>query len=110
MGVDEHERVIDFVEKPQGSAAHARQAGPRAGQMGVYIFNAEFLYEQLIATPRRSAPATTSARTSFPTSSPRYRVFAHASPTPASAATTPRGFPTGATSAPSTPTGKPTWS
>jgi glucose-1-phosphate adenylyltransferase len=60
--------VIDFVEKPQNPPPMPGQPDRALASMGVYIFNAKFLFEQLERDALTKAPAATSARTSFPTS------------------------------------------
>ena len=66
MAVDEQRKIIDFVEKPADPPPHAGQ--PEAvslASMGIYIFNAEYLYDAARATTWPTpTPATTSARTS----------------------------------------------
>ena len=110
MGVDDGLRVTRLRRK----AGRIRQPIPGSpdtalASMGIYVFNAKFLYEQLIRDSRR------------PELQPRFRQGHH----PPSGAALPRlrpplrrqlrrhgrtPCPTGATSAPSMPTGRPTWS
>ncbi len=60
-------RVRSFLEKPANPPPIPGQPGRALASMGIYVFNARFLYEQLSARHRRPAsPATTSARTSSP--------------------------------------------
>ncbi|HSI38685.1 MAG TPA: glucose-1-phosphate adenylyltransferase [Methylotenera sp.] len=46
--VDETERVIEFVEKPANPKHMPGDPTKAFASMGIYIFNAKFLYEQLI--------------------------------------------------------------
>lgn len=46
--VDETERVIEFVEKPANPKPMPGDPTKAFASMGIYIFNAKFLYEQLI--------------------------------------------------------------
>lgn len=48
LGVDDSQRVISFAEKPAQPACIPGKAGHALVSMGVYVFNAGFLYDQLI--------------------------------------------------------------
>ena len=48
MTVDENGRVIEFNEKPEKPASIPGKDGICLASMGNYVFNTEFLYEQLI--------------------------------------------------------------
>jgi glucose-1-phosphate adenylyltransferase len=48
MQVDDEFRVIGFQEKPARPACIPGQPTRALGSMGIYVFNAEFLYEELI--------------------------------------------------------------
>jgi len=48
MQVDEDNRVLSFQEKPEKPAAIPGQPGVALASMGIYVFNTEFLFEQLI--------------------------------------------------------------
>ena len=47
MRIDEDRRVLDFVEKPADPPAMPGRPDRALASMGVYVFGAEFLYEQL---------------------------------------------------------------
>ncbi|NYZ12931.1 glucose-1-phosphate adenylyltransferase [Azospirillum sp. RWY-5-1] len=47
MHIDESRRVIDFVEKPADPPAIPGKPDKALASMGIYVFNAQFLYEQL---------------------------------------------------------------
>ena len=47
MAVDEEMRVTAFHEKPEHPACIPGRPGTALASMGIYVFNAEFLYEQL---------------------------------------------------------------
>lgn len=47
MHVNEESRVIDFVEKPADPPAIPGKPDKALASMGIYVFNAEFLYAQL---------------------------------------------------------------
>ena len=48
MSVNEDSQVVEFNEKPSSPKAIPDKPGAALASMGVYIFNAKFLYEQLI--------------------------------------------------------------
>jgi len=48
MEVDEHLRVVRFQEKPATATPIPGRSDVALGNMGVYVFNAPFLYEQLV--------------------------------------------------------------
>lgn len=48
MTVDENNRVIDFKEKPELPEPMPGRTDVALASMGIYIFNTEFLYDQLI--------------------------------------------------------------
>jgi glucose-1-phosphate adenylyltransferase len=48
MTVDQDSRVIDFKEKPAEPQPMPGRSDVALASMGIYVFNAEFLYEQLI--------------------------------------------------------------
>ncbi len=47
MGVDADQRVVDFTEKPDDPAPVPGRTDVALASMGIYVFNANFLYEQL---------------------------------------------------------------
>ena len=47
MAVDEDRRIIDFIEKPADPPAIAGKPDRALASMGIYIFNAHFLYREL---------------------------------------------------------------
>jgi glucose-1-phosphate adenylyltransferase len=49
MAVDRSSRIIDFVEKPAHPPAMPGKPGVALASMGIYIFNAAYLYEALAA-------------------------------------------------------------
>lgn len=48
MGVDENSRVVEFVEKPANPPSIPGNPEKSLASMGIYVFNSQFLYEQLI--------------------------------------------------------------
>ena len=47
IGVDEEYRIVEFQEKPKKPFEVPGKPGSALGSMGVYVFNADFLYEEL---------------------------------------------------------------
>jgi glucose-1-phosphate adenylyltransferase len=77
MGVDGDNRVIDFVEKPTNPPAIPGQPDRALASMGVYIFNARFLFEQLERDALSAGSNRDFGKDIIPYVVPRYRVFAH---------------------------------
>lgn len=48
MQVDENNQVLAFTEKPPEPASIPGQPGTCLGSMGIYVFNTDFLFDQLI--------------------------------------------------------------
>ncbi|HTS54119.1 MAG TPA: glucose-1-phosphate adenylyltransferase [Burkholderiales bacterium] len=77
MGVDPDWRVRSFLEKPASPPPIPGQPDRALASMGIYVFNAKFLYEQVSrdnADPRSSHDF---GKDIIPHLVPRYRVFAH---------------------------------
>jgi glucose-1-phosphate adenylyltransferase len=53
MEVDANFRIVGFEEKPKHPKPIPGQAGMALGSMGIYVFNAEFLYDELLADSQR---------------------------------------------------------
>lgn len=47
MAVDEHHKIIDFLEKPSDPPSMPNDETRSLASMGIYIFNAEYLFELL---------------------------------------------------------------
>ena len=47
MNIDENNLVVDFVEKPQDPPAMPNNPGMSLASMGIYVFDADFLYDVL---------------------------------------------------------------
>ena len=77
IGVDEHDRVIDFVEKPQNPPPIPGQPDRALASMGIYIFNAKFLFEQLERDALTKGSSRDFGKDIIPHIVSRYRVFAH---------------------------------
>jgi glucose-1-phosphate adenylyltransferase len=77
MGVDEDMRVRAFVEKPPQPPCIPGQPDRALASMGIYIFNAKFLYEQVTRDADEPRSSHDFGKDIIPHLVPRYRVFAH---------------------------------
>jgi glucose-1-phosphate adenylyltransferase len=77
MGVNSDWRVVDFKEKPATPAPIPGQPERALASMGIYVFNAHFLYEQLIRDADEPRSTHDFGKDIIPHLVPRYRVFAH---------------------------------
>jgi glucose-1-phosphate adenylyltransferase len=77
MGVDEHSRIIEFVEKPANPPAMPGDPERSLASMGIYIFNSTFLYEQLCRDHDDPKSAHDFGKNVIPHAVKKYRVFAH---------------------------------
>jgi glucose-1-phosphate adenylyltransferase len=53
MAVDREFRVVGFQEKPREPSPIPGRDGACLGSMGIYVFNSEFLYDELVADASR---------------------------------------------------------
>ena len=79
MSIDDEWRVTSFTEKPKPENATPipDQPGQALASMGIYVFNASFLFEQLIRDHNENSSSHDFAKDLIPYQVPRYRVFAH---------------------------------
>ncbi|MGB7540437.1 MAG: glucose-1-phosphate adenylyltransferase [Burkholderiales bacterium] len=77
ISVGEDDRVTGFAEKPDQPAPIPERADRAFANMGVYVFNAQFLYEQLIRDADETRSSHDFGKDVIPYAVPRYRVFAH---------------------------------
>ena len=77
MGVNADWRVVDFVEKPSAPPSMPGQPDRALASMGIYVFNAKFLYEQLARDSGEPKSSHDFGKDIIPHLVPRYRVFAH---------------------------------
>ena len=76
MGVDEHARVIEFAEKPANPAAIPGKPGMSLASMGIYVFNKDFLFEQLVRDADDPRSSHDFGKDLIPHMVEKYRVFA----------------------------------
>ena len=77
MKVDETSRVADFAEKPAQPQPMPGRPDIALASMGIYLFNAGFLYEQLIRDADDPKSRHDFGRDVIPYIIARYRVYAH---------------------------------
>jgi glucose-1-phosphate adenylyltransferase len=76
MGVDDEWRVRSFLEKPPNPPSIPGQPDKALASMGIYVFNAKFLYEQVSRDTDDPDSSHDFGKDIIPHLVPRYRVFA----------------------------------
>jgi glucose-1-phosphate adenylyltransferase len=76
MAVDEHARVIEFAEKPANPAAIPGKPEKSLASMGIYVFNKDFLFEQLVRDADDPRSSHDFGKDLIPHMVEKYRVFA----------------------------------
>ncbi|MCK9380059.1 MAG: glucose-1-phosphate adenylyltransferase [Sulfuritalea sp.] len=77
MHVDDSQRIAAFVEKPANPPPMPNRPDRALASMGVYVFNADFLYEQLIRDHDDPSSSRDFGKNVIPHCVERYRAFAH---------------------------------
>jgi glucose-1-phosphate adenylyltransferase len=77
MGVDENHRITKFLEKPKNPPSIPGRPDRALASMGIYVFNAEFLYEQLIRDADDPHSSHDFGKDVIPHCVSRYRCHAH---------------------------------
>lgn len=77
MGVDESHRVGKFAEKPDNPEPVPGKPDKALASMGVYIFNANFLYEQLIKDADTPGSSRDFGKDIIPSLIRNYKVYAY---------------------------------
>ncbi|MBT8062227.1 MAG: glucose-1-phosphate adenylyltransferase [Gammaproteobacteria bacterium] len=77
MTVDEDNRVIAFHEKPEKPASIPGKEGTCLASMGNYVFNTEFLYEQVIKDSDAHDTSHDFGKNIIPSIVGKYRVYAY---------------------------------
>ncbi|SEQ03832.1 glucose-1-phosphate adenylyltransferase [Nitrosomonas ureae] len=77
MGISDQWRVTSFAEKPAHPVPIPGQPEKALVSMGIYVFNADFLYEQLIRDHQDHDSSHDFGKDIIPYLVSRYRVFAH---------------------------------
>ncbi|MEX0960879.1 MAG: glucose-1-phosphate adenylyltransferase [Burkholderiales bacterium] len=76
MGVNDDMRVIEFAEKPSAPKPVPGEPGMALASMGIYVFNADFLYDQLQRDTENGTSSHDFGKDLIPYIVPRCRVFA----------------------------------
>lgn len=77
IAVDSSDRIVSFKEKPENPDPLPDNPEQAFASMGIYIFNAEFLYEQLIRDADDPRSGHDFGHDIIPHLIKKYRVFAH---------------------------------
>ena len=77
MGVNDEGRIVDLQEKPEQPAPIPGQPDRALASMGIYVFNARFLCDELIRDAQDGASSHDFGKNLIPCLVPRARVFAH---------------------------------
>lgn len=77
MSVDGEQRVVAFNEKPEHPQPTPGNPDRALASMGIYVFNAEFLYEQLLRDADDPNSSHDFGKDIIPYVMSRYRIFAH---------------------------------
>jgi len=77
ISIDAAHRVASFAEKPAQPQPIPGRPEHALANMGVYVFNADFLYELLIRDADEPGSSHDFGKDVIPYAVPRYRVFAH---------------------------------
>lgn len=77
MGVDDDHRIRSFSEKPEHPAPMPNNPDMALASMGIYIFNTDFLFEQLIKDADLAQSAHDFGNNIIPSLIDNYRVFAY---------------------------------
>ncbi|HKB61038.1 MAG TPA: glucose-1-phosphate adenylyltransferase [Gallionellaceae bacterium] len=75
--VDGDDRIVEFNEKPAKPDSMPGRPGEALASMGIYVFNTQFLYEQLIRDAHDPYSTHDFGTDLIPYLISRYRVFAH---------------------------------
>lgn len=77
MGVDENDRVLRFEEKPDNPTSLPDNPEQALASMGIYIFSAAFLYEQLVRDASDPSSTHDFGHDIIPYLIDKHRVYAH---------------------------------
>lgn len=77
MGVDPKNRIYGFSEKPEDPKTIPGKENLSLCSMGIYVFNTDFLYEQLIRDHDTSGSSHDFGKDVIPAAIKKYRVYAY---------------------------------
>jgi glucose-1-phosphate adenylyltransferase len=76
MAVDKTSRVVEFAEKPAEPASIPGKPGTSLASMGIYVFNTEFLFEQILRDEGTAGTTHDFGRDLIPHMVNNHRVYA----------------------------------
>jgi glucose-1-phosphate adenylyltransferase len=76
IGADEHARVVEFAEKPANPTSIPGKPDKALASMGIYVFNKDFLFEQLVRDADDPRSSHDFGKDLIPHMIKKYRVFA----------------------------------
>ncbi len=76
MSIDDDERITDFIEKPANPQPMPGNPDMALASMGIYVFNARFLFEQLLRDADDPKSSHDFGKDIIPHCVKRYRTFA----------------------------------
>jgi len=77
MSINEEGRIVRFTEKPENPEATPTDPSKALASMGIYVFGAEFLYEQLAIDAKDSHSTHDFGKDIIPALIQKYRVYAN---------------------------------
>lgn len=77
MSIDEQGRVLNFAEKPDQPQPLPGRDNMALASMGIYVFNTQFLYEQLVKDADNAYSSHDFGKDIIPSVIKKYRVFAY---------------------------------
>lgn len=77
MSVDPHQRITEFHEKPSSPQPRPGRTDVALASMGIYVFNRQFLFEQLIKDRDTRKSSHDFGKDIIPSVISKYRVFAY---------------------------------
>ena len=77
MGANEENRIMSFAEKPDNPVAISGNDAEALCSMGIYIFNKDFLFEQLVRDHDTPGSSRDFGKDIIPAAIQKYRVFAY---------------------------------
>ncbi len=77
LHVDEKHRVKSFIEKPKNPPCIPGKPDRALASMGIYVFNADFLYEQLLRDADTPGSSHDFGKDIIPYCVDRYQIYAH---------------------------------
>lgn len=77
IGIDEEQRIISFDEKPANPVGMPDNSDMSLCSMGIYVFNRDFLFEQLIRDADTPKSSHDFGKDIIPTAIKKYRVYAY---------------------------------